>query len=142
MPFIIAWHIPLRVVSVTASGVISHDDLDAYTTAAAQMLAEAQAAAPGRKVYNVFDGTQIESLPLVYQMFARALPVVRMPNLGPLYYVTENRAHRHIIELTAHILSISLRTFNNREAALHAAEAALAADDLRTGQPGSTPKSY
>lgn len=125
MPFHIDWLIPYRAINVLASGNIQSEDFDLYSETLVRLLTEAKTHAPGLKVYNIFDSMTVKTYPPMYLMFNRALPVLRFRNRGPMYLITPNRTTRSFFELTAHITSFALQTFDNRQEALAALDNAL-----------------
>lgn len=130
MPIEVNWYLPTRILHARAWGRIHPDELDPYTDTCEKFLLEALANSD-KLVYLVMNGLEIESLPPVYVLGARGMPVIRMKNRGPMFFVTENRAIRTIVELTAHVTRFSLQVFTTEELAFKAAEAVMVRDDVR-----------
>lgn len=125
------WLIPLRVIHVKVSGVVTPAELDIHTETIAKLLSEAQAHDPKRMIHLLMDAGEVESFPMFYLMVPTAMPVLRFQNRGTMFFVTSSQKLKSIINLSAHIMRFSHRTFSTREEALEALEVAIARDDLK-----------
>ncbi len=124
------WLVPYRVMESTLSGPVTMADMDRHTEAAVQFLTEAQTHAPGQMVYNLFNTLEADRAIPAYLMLTKALPVLRFKNRGPLYHVTKSAQQRNVGDLTAHLMSFAIRTFEDYDEALEAIDNALAHEDF------------
>jgi hypothetical protein len=131
MPYHGEWYIPHRVVNARFWGKAGVDDFDQHTAVCVELLSQAQGQVPGATVHMILDVEEAESLPPLYLMFGRAVPVLRFKNRGIMFVVTRNRTIKSIIELTAHVMNFSIMMFNSRAEMFSALEATLLKEDLQ-----------
>lgn len=134
MPYQGEWHIPCRVIYARLWGKAAIDDFDEHTALCVDLLSQAQVESPTTRVHMILDVEEAESLPPLYLMFGRAMPVLRFKNRGVMFVVTRNRTIKSIIELTAHVMNFSIMMFNSRADALSALEATLLKEDLQANK--------
>ncbi len=131
MPYSAKWLVPYRVMTSKMSGRVTLEDIDAHTEASVKFLTEAQIHAPGKLVYNVFDTSQAENGLPIYLMMTKALTILSFTNSATLYHVTQSRELRSIGDLTAHLMSFAIRTYDDYDEAVQAVYDALAREDLQ-----------
>ncbi|MBI5929746.1 MAG: hypothetical protein HY862_10580 [Chloroflexi bacterium] len=134
MPYQGEWYIPCRVINARLWGKAAVEDFDKHTALCVELLSQAQIQAPSASVHMLLDVEEAESLPPLYLMFARAMPVLRFKNRGVMFVITRNRTIKSIIELTAHVMNFSILMFNSRSEAMSALEATLLKEDLQTNK--------
>jgi len=132
MPYSGDWYIPLRVAETRFWGKVDSHDIDQHNEVCIRLLTEAQIHAPGRLIHMILDGSEIESLPLLYLMFSRAAPVMRFKNRDIMFFVTQKSTTRSIFELTAHVLNFRMRVFDTRAEALEALEAVMLKEEIHS----------
>ncbi len=110
---------------------LTNADFDDFQRCSVDMLSEALGVAPIRKVFNVYDISAVDYHPPMYLMLGKALPVLRFKNRGALFVVTKKGTHRSMFELTAHVMNFGLRFYDDFDAAICAAEDAVAREDLQ-----------
>lgn len=127
------WYIPCRVAEVRFWGPVTNEDLDIHTELCVKLLTEAQTHAPERRIHLLLDATEVTSLPPLYLMLPRALPVLRFKNRDMMFVITQKSTFRSIMEITAHVLNFSVSTFDSRPEAIQALEALMLKDELQGG---------
>src|SRR5690606_2310646 len=100
MPYDGGWYIPCRVAEARFWGNIVSDDLDAHNALCIKVLTEAQEKAPGRLIHMLLDLSEVKTMPPLYLMISRAMPVIRFRNRDTMFLVTRNNVFRSILEAT------------------------------------------
>jgi hypothetical protein len=122
MPLHIEWYIPYQVVDEKVWGQVTIEDVHQHTNCILTMLTEAQTHAPGTTIYQLFDDTEVESMPPVYLMISHALPVLRLQNRGPMLHIARKTAISNIMDITAHVMGFQRYKFETRQDAIRALE--------------------
>jgi hypothetical protein len=125
MPLQIQWYIPYKVIDEQIWGKVTIEEIQQQIDLWVDMLNKAQVHAPEKKVYLLFDDTNVEKMPPAYLMIPQALPVLKFQNRGPMFHITHKRPISNIIEIAAHVMGFEIRTFTVREEAIRELEITL-----------------
>lgn len=129
MPYHGEWLIPQRVISVKMWGVVTMGDLDRHNELCLTLIDEVQRETPGRKLHMLLDVIEVDTLPPLYLMPAKALPVLRFRKLfGLMCVLSQNDTLKNIMNLTAHVMHFQVRVFSEKQAALQTIETLLIKD--------------
>ncbi len=122
MPFQVKWHIPNRIIIARAHDPLVPADFDSLQCGVVGLLGQAEANAPDKPVTLVYDATHVTYHPPLYLMLGKALPVLRFKNRGAVYAVSSGGRFHNLFRLTAHVMNLDIRVFEDVAEALRAAE--------------------